>query len=227
MGDCALTNTSIENENALCSPSGYIYAESAILEYLLRKTQELKEQKIAYERQQLNKREEDDSETRKQMADFTASQKLFPTTSTSGSDKKDAATGDLKRVSYWLAGAQPESANEKNVAPPPERPMSPISGEPMRRKDLWPVSILRENNKIICCVSHKPIRNHEIVAYWTDRKEAGKIVLKSVYDELMTTKRCPITDKKIRHDRGLQRSGSSFASSGQELEVKKYRPTIT
>jgi hypothetical protein len=62
VGDCALTNTSIENENALCSPSGYIYAESAILEYLLRKTQELKEQKIAYERQQLNKREEDDSE---------------------------------------------------------------------------------------------------------------------------------------------------------------------
>jgi nitric oxide synthase-interacting protein len=225
VGDCALTNTPIENENALCSASGYIYAESAILEYLLTKTQELKAQKIAYEKQQLNK-QDDDTEKRKQRADFAASQKLFQISSSEG-DKKDAATSDLKRVSYWLAGAQPESTNERDVAPPPERPMSPISGEPLRRKDLWPVSILRENNKLICCISHKPIRNHEIVAYWTDKKDPGKIVLKSVYDELVTKKRCPITDKKIRYDRVLQRSGSSFASSGQELEVKKYRPTIT
>lgn len=210
---------------ALCSPSGYIYAESAILEYLLTKTQELKEQKIAHEKQQLGK-QQDDSEKRKRMANFAESQKLFRTSS-SASDKKDAAVGDLKRVSYWLAGAQPESTYEKEITPPPERPTSPISGEPLRRKDLWPVSILRENNKLICCISHKPIRNHEIIAYWIDKKEAGKIVLKSVYEELITKNRCPITDKKIRYDRVLQRSGTSFASSGQEIEVKKYRPTIT
>jgi len=263
IGECALTVSPIDEDTALCSPSGYLYAESAILEYLLVKTQELKQQQKEYDESQeraVAEKEEEQSETQKRkIADFRASQKTVAkkakVVKDGGDDtsKKEAAVADLKRVSYWLADAQPNAASAADFSttkssttmiskPPPDRPGSPITGSPLRRKDLWPVQLTKLENKLVCAVSQKNLGAANCIAYWTDNKNRkkdqqqppslGTIVLESVYQDLIVgksskTPRCPVTDAKIRHTRRLQRSGSSFAASGQSVEVQKYRPTLT
>ena len=105
-----------------------------------------------------------------------------------------------------------------------------MTGLELRRKDLWPVQLQWQHDKVCCSVSEKTIpTGAAVTAYWTDRKEPGLLVLQTVYDELLLaeTKRCPVTDKKIKHTRALQKSGSSFAASGQSVQAAKYRPTIT
>jgi nitric oxide synthase-interacting protein len=211
---------------ALCTPSGYLYSNEAILEYLLTKTQELKEQQAAYDRQQEQEiKEEVNAEEKKRVADFEESQKIVR--KRKAVDSKQAARQDLKRTSYWLADSQP-NAVEESLSAPPERPVSPHSQENLRRKDLWPVGLKWDDNKLMCEVSEKAINTQAAIAYWTDKKKPGSIVLTSVYDHLIKENMvCPTTSKKIKYTRPLQRSGTSFASSAQAVQVKKYRPTIT
>lgn len=281
IGDCALTTqrldhittaaadatttTTTGSSVALCTPSGYIYAESAILEYLLTKTQELKAQQAACDKkQQQDAAGDEDGDKKKRIADFKESQKVVKKSRIGNA--KEAAVSDLNRVSYWLSSAQPVAASTTAVdtAPkttygtcgsrsssisqppsPPERPASPMTGVVLRRKDLWPVQLQWQqqnyqgdninnnnsnNNKVRCAISDRAIpMGAAVTAYWTDRKEPGLLVLQTVYEELKLaeSQRCPITDKKIKYTRVLQKSGSSFAASGQSVQAAKYRPTIT
>ena len=233
LGDCALSLTSLsatrESDKApaaLCTPSGYLYSEEAILEFLLKKTQELKEQQVAYERQKVD-REAKSRETldRKKRDEFEESQRMVRKRKTV--DSRQAARDDLKRTSYWLAESQPDAVQEE-VSRPPERPLSPHSQQPLRRKDVWPLDLKFDDKKLVCHVSGKSINTQPATAYWTDKKKPGYVVLTSVYDQLIKdNKVCPISGQKIRYTRVLQQSGTSFASSGQNVHVKKYRPTIT
>jgi len=234
LGDCALSLTSLRDaKGVLCTPSGYLYADSAILEYLLAKTQEIKEQQEAYERQQAEQaasRQADHSESqaRKRSA-FDESQKLVKKSKTK--DAKESAQEALKQSSYWLAEAQPVAGDRQLAPPPVDRPPSPHSQCPLRRKDLWPIQLLWDKDdpkKLVCAVSSKAIHSKDVTAYWTDKKEPGTIVLTSVYSQLIQDSNiCPITSKKVKYVRALQKSGTSFAASGQTVQVTKYAPTIT
>lgn len=225
LGDCALSLTRL-GDTALCSPSGYLYSHDAILDYLLTKSQELKEQKTAYEKQQeaLNAADEGEDD-RKRLEAFKESQKVVKKRKTA--DGRQVGLEDLKRTSYWLADAQPDKV-DRRIEKPPDRPPSPISQSPLRRKDLWTVKVVWKDDKMICAVSGKALRASDAIAFWTDKKEPGTVVLKSVYDQLIReTKRDPETSRKINHTRTLQKSGTSFASSGQQVQAQKYAPTIT
>lgn len=286
IGDCALTTQRLLPDDTddpdssstvvLCSPSGYLYAESAILEYLLQKTQECKAALQAahdIEQQKANTADDDIEQKKKRaISDFQESQKVVK--KSRAESAKDAAVNDLNRVSYWLSSAQP-NANTKNASAanaimtattdnnintptpqPPDRPVSPMTGHELRRKDLWPVKLhwlssppqqtnnSNRNKKVLCCsVSEKVIPvGAAVTAYWTSATHGrrhrrsdendnppGVLVLQTVYDELQLgeTKRCPLTDRMIRCTRTLQKSGSSFAASGQSVQAAQYRPTIT
>merc|ERR1712232_804611 len=60
---------------------------------------------------------------------------------------------DLKRTSYWLSEFQP-NVDKREIAgniiydssSQPERVTSPMSGRPLRMKDLIPCCLLREKN---------------------------------------------------------------------------------
>jgi nitric oxide synthase-interacting protein len=236
LGDCALSltrlTTEIDAHHALCSPSGYLYSQDAILEYLLTKTQELKEQQVAYDRQEAQevstKSDERDQDDQKRLADFQQTQKVVKKRKVV--DVKQAALTELKRTSYWLADAQPGEVAKVKLSPPPSRPLSPITQEPLRRKDLWPVALQWQDNKLTCAVSGKSFQTQSAATvYWTDKKKPGTLVLTDVYKQLLEeTAVCPDTNRKIKYTRELQKSGSSFASiGGQNVQVKIYRPTIT
>ena len=229
LGDCALSLTRLQ-KTALCSPSGHLYAEDAILEYLLSKTKELKEQRVAYDRQQkqlASTVEADDREEKKRLAEFQQAQRVVKKQKVT--DQQQVALQDLKRTSYWLADAQPAAVDAAPLDQPPDRPVSPCSRQPLRRKDLWPIELSWQEDKLTCAVSGKSFQSQAATtAYWTDKKKPGTLVLTNVYDKLLKNEGiCPNTNRKIKYTRALQLSGSSFANSNNVAVVKKYRPTIT
>ena len=73
-------------------------------------------------------------------------------------DVKKQAQQDLKRTSYWLADSQPQQQTARVEQPKDLRPPSPHSQEPLRRKDLWPVRLNWEKDKLVCSVSGKPLQ---------------------------------------------------------------------
>ena len=285
LGDCGLSLAPLMTDSAtvLCSPSGYLYEDQAILQYLITQTQQIKEQiqkAATATADSKTKEEEEDKNSMKRKSAFESSQhwikKKKPPPSSNTIDAA-AAKDDLRRTSYWLAEAQPVLSESASEAPISTRPLSPHSQQPLRRKDLWPVQLDFEgddddNNqkkKLVCAVTGKPIRTQAALAYWTTsrcdqpglvvleedafnqlivgsgsgQKNIGKksnsssdIVAKSDSEKATTTTTtsttnqklyCPCTNQRIRHIRTLQRSGSSFATSGQATVVQKYRPTMT
>ncbi|KAL9180704.1 hypothetical protein ACHAXT_011157 [Thalassiosira profunda] len=166
---------------------------------------------------------------------------------TAGKPKENS----LKHVSYWLATSQPQHAKgaasadgefdyqreiEALPPPPPERPPSPMSGAPLKLKQLIPLHLVREGDedgksskestgRILCAVSHKTITTQPTVAI----AKTGQVMLESVYKELAEpTMQCPVTGKKFKEKDVIEliKGKSGFASSG-EVVAKKYNPTLT
>lgn len=250
-GDCALSLSSLcagdkdadkdsSSQKVLCTPSGYLYAADAILEYLLQHTQGLKKQRVAWEAQQAQLAQQDDSEKVAAKRSFEQSQKIISSPPNKRS-KTTSAAADLKRTSYWLADSQPEAAPPTAVEEPPARPPSPHTGQDLRRKDLWPIQLEWSDDqdasrrRPVCSVSHKAVHAQAVVAYWTtsspnkasSEDALGQVVLRDVYDNLVKGGPCPRTGRKIKVVRVLQRGGTSFSASGQAVETTRYRPTIT
>ena len=172
---------------ATVTPSGHLYSPQAILEYLLTKTQDYQGQLTKYERQQADIKDpikQQEVNKRERREAFARSQNLPQATKKA---KTSSNKEGLQRTSYWLPTSQPEKA-ETNLQPP-ERPSSPHSGEPLRRKDLKPVALPRHKNSedVICALSGKPIRHQKVMAYWTsnkdkDKTKPGVVCLKDVFD---------------------------------------------
>jgi hypothetical protein len=220
------TSSSSQAVVVLCSPSGYLYDESALLEYLLRNTKELKRQKAEYEaREQQNETTTRSDESRKRLSDFASSQAMVKITKIEAPDTARA----LKNVSYWLD--TPEVAVDESKAaakPRRDRPGSPTTGNEVHRKDFWKVSLKQNaHHQLVCALSDKPLQMSRAIAYWTSASEIGIVALESIYDQLTTTtttsssttadpnkkkqrrRRCPLTDERIKHVRPLVGSQST------------------
>jgi nitric oxide synthase-interacting protein len=219
-GDCALSLTPATDPVA--TPSGHVYSREAIVEYLLAKTNDIKKAKQNYQfylnKQRTNLEREEKNAQSLAIVEFEGKQKAAP-----AKKREREEENPLARVSYWLADFQPEH-KETVPEPPPDRPSSPYSGEPLRLKDLQPLSFERSSDgKVLCAISHKTITTQPVVAM----KE--HVVLEEVYDKLVkATMTCPVTGKKLKEKniRRLQKGKSGFASSGPVV-AKTYRPTIT
>jgi hypothetical protein len=200
LGQCALTTQNLlslskSNTDAasvskvLCSPSGYLYEESALLEYLLRNTRDLKRQRIAYEAQEQRSALAETAQASEQrLVAFSSSQAIVPTTTTKTPVAEDT-TKALTKVSYWLDS--PEVAASAQVMPLPlrDRPGSPTTGMDVKRKDFWPVALKQnKSGQLICALSDKPILMSNVVAYWTTKTSdrIGTVALASIFDQLTT-----------------------------------------
>jgi len=259
-GDCCLGLTPATDPVA--TPSGHIYSREAILSYLLTKNQELKKARVQYERQlsidqnRINTERQEEEE--KQIEKFTLENHNCSTQiskevhakahKTSLGRKIDTESTDtlnksLKRTSYWLSESQPQytkEAKEEEIRnnPPPKRPPSPMSGRPLKLKDLIAIQLHRDSGdggdtnrndgvgRCICPVSNKTISTQPVVLI----KKTGIVLLKDIFDQLRKSSgnTCPITGKKFK-DKDvitLIKGTSGFSASGNVV-AKKYRPTLT
>jgi nitric oxide synthase-interacting protein len=225
-GHCALSLHSAK-EKPVATPSGHIYEKAAILEYLLTKTQELKQQKHEFERFQEKKQDEksqEEEEKRKaKVQDFEQGQKVV------SRKRQKVEVNPLKLTSYWLAEFQPEAVEPKSPGnAPPKRPSSPNSLRPLSRKDLIELNLKRNSDgQVICAISEKSITTQQAIALITKKSKTAEIVLEEVYNDLGKERMCPVTGEKISKILRLQKGGSSFAATGGVVEAKIYRPTPT
>lgn len=249
-GDCCLgLEPAID---PVATPSGHIYSREAIVAYLLTKSRELKQLRSKYESKRTSEEEQEDRKKEvlaiRSLEDF---EKKDQGAIQQGNDKhskkfssqlgkkistETSAEGrkTLKRTSYWLSENQPIYDSSREILlgpPPPDRPPSPMSGEPLRLKDLTSLSLGREegnsgnHSRCVCSVSGKAITTQPVVAL----KRTGHVVLKSVYDELVKpTMICPFSEKKIKEKDVLilKKAATAFSASGK-VEAKKYRHTLT
>lgn len=247
-GDCCLQNSPATDP--VVTPSGHIYSREAIVAYLLTKNQEHKRQKELYDAHIASEQTKQEAETAKStsMAIQAFIEKDQGSTQKSTQDhaieykknlkrkidveSKEDGNKRLKEVSYWLSEAQPEFDDSKErIIAPPERPPSPMSGEPLRLKDLVSITLNREegNGKCLCAVSNKAITTQPVLVI----KKTGAVILKDIFDSIVKTSDgkkmvCPVTGKKFKEKDvlNLTKGKSGFAASG-EVVAKKYTPTLT
>jgi nitric oxide synthase-interacting protein len=225
-GDCSLGLSPAVDPVA--TPSGHVYSREAIVEYLLTKTGEVKKARDNYETylktEHAKEVTRDAKQKKEDIEDFENAQKVSAV-----AKKRTRDDGDVKpksalaRTSYWLAEYQPEHVVE-TPEPPPDRPPSPYSGQPLKLKSLRSLKFKRQQDKVVCALSDKTISTQPVVAL-----PSGNVILKECYTDLVKpTMMDPFTSKKIKekHVLELTKGKSGFASSGS-VEAKKYRPTIT
>ncbi len=124
---------------------------------------------------------------------------------------------------------------ESRMKAPPTRPQSPMTGRPIRSKELIPINLIEESRdsessdksssvRFICPVSRKTITNQKVILI----KSTKQIMLESVAQQLAyPTMTCPITGQLFTMDDviELSQAASSFAASGA-VETSKYRPAL-
>jgi nitric oxide synthase-interacting protein len=170
-GYCPLSLNQVHE--GVVTPSGHIYEREVILEYLLNKTREIKEQlqefeiqrdRFAAEEKQKGKIEEDN-----ERQNFNDSQSIITTSREAtrvpdcnsrkrviDDTSREEQMAKFKQVSPWIVQFTPSYDREVKVKEPPKRPPSPFSRNPLRLKDLIPVNLVRESSgsdKFICPVS--------------------------------------------------------------------------
>lgn len=241
-GHCCLTLQLAKDP--VTTDSGHIYSREAIVSYLLTKNQEIKEQRAAYEKQlaeeERKKMNERDRTAADRVTSFvnrnegviqvsrdrhgsTLEKQLAKKIDVESYDSKKAC---LKRSSYWLSQNAPDHVEEK-LSAPPDRPPSPMSGRPLRLKDLISLDckVDEDGKNFQCAVSGKTLSTQEVVAI-TNTKQ---VMLKEVFDSLaLPTKICPVTGQKFKkkHILLMKKMGSGFAASGK-VEAKRYKHTLT
>jgi len=167
-GYCALSLHPVVD--GVISPSGRLYSKEFILEYLLTRTKEIKQQQKDYDNQiaKLEVKEElkmieDKNHKVKQFVESQSniisnnSNSLVVNNNSSGNSEywesrkrkiddtdKETKLAELQRVSPWVPQFTP-SAAPSLIKEPPKRPLSPFSNRALRVKDLMPIDLIRES----------------------------------------------------------------------------------
>jgi nitric oxide synthase-interacting protein len=228
-GHCALSIS--EAVEPVATPSGHLYSREAILSYLLSQTVHIRQANEKLQNQKgislKGESEEDEEESNKKKHALLLLEDAQSVSNKRARTKVKESLKDnaLARTSYWLAEFQPEHKPSSEPAIP-DRPLSPSSGNPLRRKDLRDLILKRDDQSraVVCALSDKIISTQPVVAL-----PGGHVILKDCYEGLVRPSMIdPFTSKKIKekHVLELQKGRSGFSSSGT-VEGKTYRPTIT
>lgn len=167
--------------NPVVTKEGYLFDKEAILEYIITKKNEYTKQLKKYEKQ-LKKEEAEKAElaaaekesnlikfmNREKNISSSSSQSDSPSTSKSVSN---LANGNDKQLpSFWVPSQLPDAKISK-VQKPDDKVYCPISGKPLKMKDLievkWTLvkdpddkkSLIAKENRYMCPVTHDILSN--------------------------------------------------------------------
>jgi len=202
--------------------SGHIYSREAIVTYLLTKSKDISKNRLAAEQKnaviRAKKEVENEKKSKKDVDDFYLRdqgpiQKEASIHSKSydarigskiSTETKEEGLNKLKTTSYWLSEFNPEYEEEQNATYDPDnqikitprRPSSPMSGDPLRLKDLISLTLRREGDtseeaekrktrdpsnsfvtgKVVCAVSGKAISTQPVICL----KKSGQVRISSL-----------------------------------------------
>ncbi|CAK4081229.1 unnamed protein product [Aphanomyces euteiches] len=242
---CLCLKPILDKDEPLASPCGYLFCKGCIYANLLAQKQQIKLDLAAYEVQEEAKQAKEDAEKlaseRKMLEaslgmsrpkDFMKSAEeraKLQVMSKVDLETTDEKAKELKRTSFWVPDFTPTA--EVTLAKPDDFTKDPMSGKPLKLKQLMPVHLKRSDAEtkgetvVMCAVSNKAI-THQLPVLL---RPSGQIIMESLLkDMVLPTMTCPISGLKLRQKDivHLQAGGSSF-SAHSTVEAKKYRPSMT
>lgn len=160
-----------------------------------------------------------------------------PSTPSSSSDGGSSELKEKQLPSFWIPSLTPE-AKPSAVKKPVKTVFCPMSGRPLRLKDLTPVrftrldpslsrvSLITRQDRYVCAVTRDVLGNAVPCAVL---RPSGSVVTLECVEKLIRKDMLdPVSGAKLRDSDiiVLQRGGTGFAGSGVELKAKESRPVM-
>ncbi|XP_029636612.1 nitric oxide synthase-interacting protein isoform X1 [Octopus sinensis] len=237
--------------NPVITPDGHLYDKEAILEYIIHKKKEIALKLKKYEKQKSKNEAEQleigQAEAESQKKAFMENEanpvKMINNSTEEASTSGSTSISNMKQgkdkalPSFWLPCLTP-SASASVMTKPDEKVRCPMSGKPIKLKDLIDItftpindrdtktSLITKQARYVCAVSNDVLGNSvPCVALKTSGKVVTmecveKIIKKDMIDPINGKK---LTDKDIIR---LQRGASGFSASGIQLDAKEIRPSM-
>ncbi|EEB19592.1 conserved hypothetical protein [Pediculus humanus corporis] len=236
--------------NPVVTPNGFLYDKEAILEYIIKKKTEYAKKLKEYEKQKNKDKEElaelAQAENLSKIKNFLSCEKNIVTERLVKDDKTNGeqstvsnmANGrDKKLPSFWIPSMTPEAQTSK-MEKPDKTIYCPMSGKPLKMKDLIPVkftevkdpddkkSIIVKKVRYMCPVTHDVLSNAVPAAVL---KQTGDVVTLECVEKIIKKDWIhPLTNEKISESDIilLQRGGTGYSKTNEKLEGKNERPVL-
>jgi len=236
-------------KNPVITLDGYLFDKESILEYVIAKKNEVSRQLKEYEKQK--RREDEDIEalaasSRKQEVNKFVKQESGITVSSNYTPKRQAETpsisnmaaGKAKNVpSFWIPSQTPQA--KKSKAKLPDKTVyCPMSGKPLKMKDLIPVkfteikdpsekrSLIAREERYMCPISRDTLNNSVPCAVI---RTTGDVVTMECVEKIIKKDWLhPLTGGKLTEKDIIlvQRGATGFSSTNDNLEAKEARPVL-
>ncbi|EFA00996.1 nitric oxide synthase-interacting protein homolog [Tribolium castaneum] len=237
--------------NPVITKDGYLFDKEVILEYIIAKKNENSRKLKEYER--LKKKEDEENldkataETNQKVEQFLKGENSIiskpksyfksdnePSTS---SISNMAVGRDKELPSFWVPSKTP-TAEKIKLQKPDNVVLCPISGKPLKVKDLIDVkftpikdsgdkkSLIAKECRYMCAVTHDVLSNSVPCAVL---KPTGDVVTLECVEKIIKKDWIhPLTSKKLTEKDiiVMQRGGTGYAQTNVELEAKQERPAL-
>lgn len=240
--------------NPVVTPDGYLYDKESILEYIVRHKAEnarlLKEYHAQQTRQARELEELAVAEQRSKTESFVRKERTIVSSTPSSSSSSSASGGEEASVSnmangregqlpsFWVPALTP-SASKDRLQKPKNVVLCPMSGKPLKAKDLVPIkftpvvdpddkaSLIAKKARYMCAVTHDILGNSVPVAAL---KTSGNVVTLECVEKLLKKDWLdPTNGKTLTEDDiiPLQRGGTGYSSTNISLDAKVKKPVMT
>ncbi|XP_061706239.1 nitric oxide synthase-interacting protein homolog [Cydia pomonella] len=246
--DCSLTLQPCRNP--VITKEGYLFDKEAILEYVISKKTEYTRKLKHYEKQ-LKKEENEKNELvaaekEANLIKFMNREKNISSSKSKNSESGPSSSNSVSNLSngkdkhlpsFWVPTMLPDAKISKVEKPDPTV-YCPISGKPLKMKDLievkWTLvpdrddkkSLIAKENRYMCPVTHDILSNAIPCAVI---RTTGHVVTMECVENLIKKDWVhPLTGDKLKEKDiiPLQRGGTGYALTNQNLEGKNERPVL-
>ncbi|GJQ70690.1 hypothetical protein Trydic_g625 [Trypoxylus dichotomus] len=236
--------------NPVITKHGYLFDKEVILQYIITKKNEYSRKLKEYEK--LKKQDTEEmlqkiaTENNKKLADFLKSENNIVTKPVNGFKSgqmqslsvSNMANGlDKKLPSFWVPSETP-SATKIKLQEPDKIIYCPVSGRPLKSKDLVDVkftlvkdptdkkTLITKQNRYMCAVTHDILSNSVPCAVL---KPTGDVVTVECVEKIIKKDWIhPLTGKKLTEKDIIimQRGGTGYSETNKKLEGKCKRPAL-
>ncbi|KAK9884333.1 hypothetical protein WA026_005283 [Henosepilachna vigintioctopunctata] len=232
------------------SKDGYLFDKEVIYQYIITKKNEYSRKLKEYER---FKKKEEEENVQKDLETIENKVKLFvseennivskaldgfkPNEKMESPSISNMDAGRNKILpSFWVPSKTPSAVKSKMVKPDPTI-YCPVSGKPLKSKDLVDVkftlvkgdekkSLIARENRYMCAVTHDILGNSVPCAVL---KTTGDVVTMECVEKIIKKDWIhPLTNQKLKEKDiiVMQRGGTGYSQTNDNLEGKQERPAI-
>ncbi|XP_077313314.1 nitric oxide synthase-interacting protein [Lithobates pipiens] len=243
-------------KDPVVTPDGYIFEKEAILEYILHQKKEIARQMKLYEKQKNEKKAEMEELSKaakeskmkvfldkemsiisKPLNPFSKKMESNGSVEEASSSKQSSEDKSKQLPSFWIPSLTPE-AKSTLVKKPDKNVYCPMSGKPLKMKDLITVKFTKVDEKVdrvglinrqdryVCAVTRDMLGNSVPCAVL--RPSGAVVTLECVEKLIKKDMTDPVSGEKLTEKDilVLQRGGTGFSGSGVQLEAKEARPVM-